>query len=41
MLLDNKVGALPKIIEVYMGEAALPTDPTETYLATIVCLGLL
>ena len=27
MLLDNGVGALPKVLEAYMGEAVLPTHP--------------
>ena len=29
MLLDGGVGALPKVLEAYMGEAALPIDPTQ------------
>ena len=28
MLLDGGVRALPKVLEAYMGEAALPTEPT-------------
>ena len=29
MLLEGGVGALSKVLEAYMGEAALPTDPTQ------------
>ena len=28
MILDGEVGALPKVLEAYMGEVALPTNPT-------------
>jgi hypothetical protein len=33
MLLDGGVGALPKVLEAYMGEAALLTDVTRSILA--------
>ena len=32
MLLDGGVGALPKVLEAYMGEVALLTDPTRSIL---------
>ena len=32
MLLDSGVGALPKVLEAYMGEEALPIDPTQSIL---------
>ena len=28
MLLDSGVGVMPKVIEVYIDKATLPTDPT-------------
>ena len=30
MVLDGGVGALPKVLEAYMGKAALLTDPTRS-----------
>jgi hypothetical protein len=32
MLLDGGVGALPQILEAYMGEAELPIDPKRSIL---------
>ena len=32
MFLDGGVGALPKILEAYKDEVALPTDPTRSIL---------
>ena len=29
MFLDGGVGALPKFLEAYMGEASWPTEPTQ------------
>lgn len=29
MLVDGVVGALPKVLQAYMGEVALPTNPTQ------------
>jgi hypothetical protein len=36
MFLDSGVGALPKVLEVYIDEAALPTDPTRSILGKYV-----
>ena len=33
MLLDSGVRALPKVLEACMGEATLPTDPTQNRMA--------
>ena len=36
MFLDGGVGALPKVLEAYMDEVALPTDPTQSILGNYV-----
>ena len=36
MLLDGGGGPLPKVLEAHMGEAALLTNPSEAYLATML-----
>ena len=32
-LLDGGIGAMPKVLEAYMGEAAWPTEPTRGRMA--------
>ena len=42
MILDNRVGALPKVLEAYMGEAALSIDPIRRILGNYAssCCGV-
>ena len=35
MILDGGVGAMPKVLEAYMGEATLATDPTRSILGNL------
>ena len=36
MILDSGVGALAKVLEAYMGEADLPTNPTRSILRNLL-----
>ena len=36
MIFDGRVGAPPKVLGIYMGETALPTDPTWNILGTLL-----